>query len=74
VVAEVPEQDISHHLQEQVLKEVLLDLVAAVLVEILALMETLVQQILVVAVEVVLVEEDLQVYLMDKEGMVVQEL
>jgi hypothetical protein len=48
--------------------------VAAVLVEILALMETLVQQILVVAVEVVLVEEDLQVYLMDKEGMVVQEL
>tara|TARA_R100001224_G_scaffold113612_2_gene99688 strand:+ start:971 stop:1195 length:225 start_codon:yes stop_codon:yes gene_type:complete len=74
VVAEVLEQDITHHLQEQVLKEVLLDLVAAVLVEILALMETLVQQILVVVVELVLVEEGLQVLVMDKEGMVVQEL
>jgi hypothetical protein len=53
---------------------VLLDLVAAVLVEILALMETLVQQILVVAVEQEQVEADLQVLVMDKEEMVVQVL
>jgi hypothetical protein len=53
---------------------VLLDLVVAVLVEILVLMETLVQQILVVAVEQEQVEADLQVLVMDKEEMVVQVL